>query len=133
MKDLHSGLGVSQSISPRNVTATVNGTGVDLQGFNGAIFVVDIGTATGTSPNATVKLQESSDNTTFTDVAAADLLGGGQLAAITTTTDDATYRRGYIGNKRYVRVAVTAVTGTAPIVPMVGQVVRGLAHDAPVA
>jgi hypothetical protein len=133
MKDIKSDLGVSQSIAPQAVTATTNGTGIDLQGFNAALAVIDLGTFGGTTPTATIAIQESADNSTFTDVANADLLGGDQLAEIDTSNDVAVYKRGYKGTKRYLRVAVTAIGGTSPSLPMAAQIIRGHANDAPVA
>ncbi|KZY05264.1 MULTISPECIES: hypothetical protein [unclassified Sulfitobacter] len=133
MKDFHSGVSVSQSIAPQAVTAALNGASVDLQGYNAALCVIDIGAGSGTSPTMTVLLQESDDDTTFTDVAMSDLLGGDQLAQITGTTDEAVYRRGYVGNKRYLRVRVSATGGTSPSFPMAAQVIRGHPNDAPVA
>lgn len=133
MRDLESKLAVAQSIAPQAVTATVNGSGVDLRGYDGALVVIDLGTFGGTTPTATIKIQDSADNTTFTDVALADLVGGDQLATIDPTNDLAVYRRGYIGTKRYVRVAVTAIAGTGPSLPMAAQVVSGYASREPVA
>lgn len=133
MKDIYSGLSVSQSITSQAVTAAVSGASADLQGYNAALFIIDIGAGTGTSPTMTIKVQESDDDTTFTDVALADLLGGDQLAQITGTTDEAVYRRGYRGTKRYVRVRVSATGGTSPSFPMSAVIVRGHPQDAPVA
>jgi hypothetical protein len=121
----------SSSIRAQAVTATLNGTGVDLQGFEGALVLLDLGLFGGTTPTATIKIQESDDNTTFTDVAAADLLGG-VLPAIDTTNDETTYERGYIGRKRYIRVAVTAIAGTSPSLPTSAVVVRGGPRKQPV-
>lgn len=133
MRDLYNDIAPAQSLSPRAVTAAVNGAGVDLRGFDSATFLVDTGTITGTTPTATVALQESDDNVTFTAIAAADLLGGALPASIDPTNDDTLYRRGYLGTRRYVRVAVTAVSGTGPSLPMAGSVVRGHPAQAPVA
>jgi len=57
-------------------TASANGTGFDLEGSNGAegeaimILASDAASA-GTSPTLDVKLQESSDNSTYTDISGA--------------------------------------------------------------
>lgn len=116
---------VKQSISPRLVTGTVNGTGVDTAGHARALFRLDLGTITGTTPTVTLRMQESADNSAFTDVATADLIGGAQLAAIDGTTDDNVYAREYAGNKRYLRWACTAVSGTSPSLPTAATVVLG--------
>jgi hypothetical protein len=133
MKDLHSKLGLVQSIAAQAVTGAVSGAGADLQGYNSALFVLDIGAGSGTSPTATVVLQESDDNTTFTDIAAADLIGGDQIAQITGSTDEAVYKRGYVGTKRYLRARVSATGGTSPSFPMAAQIILGHPTDAPVA
>lgn len=124
-KDLSQVLAPVKSITPQAVTAALNGTGVDLQGYESAVVLLDLGTFAGTTPTATIQIQESSDNTTFTAVAAGDLVGGGQLATIDTTNDLTLYERGYVGSKRYVRGAVTAIAGTGPSLPMAVTVVRG--------
>lgn len=133
MRDLYNDIGPAQSLSPRAVTAAVNGVGVDLRGFDGATFLVDTGTISGTTPTVTVQLQESDDNSTFTAIAAADLIGGALPATIGTAEDDTIYKRGYIGTRRYVRVAVTAVGGTSPSLPMAGSVIRSHPAQLPVA
>lgn len=132
LRDVSSNLGPAQSISARAVTAAVNGTGVDLQGFDGAMLYLDLGTFAGTTPGATIRWEESDDNSTFTAIAAGDLLGG-LIAAIDTTNDDQIHKRSYLGNKRYVRAAVTAVSGTGPSLPMAASVVRGHPSQRPVA
>lgn len=95
--------------------ATANGTSVDraLSGasgtdewFQSAMLLVHTGTVTDGSH--AIKLQDSDDNTTWTDVASADLQG--ELPTVTSTDDDTVFEVGYIGHKRYLR-AVTTVTG----------------------
>lgn len=133
MRDLYNEVGPAQSLRPQTVTAAVNGTGVDLRGFDSATVLVDTGTITGTTPTVTAKIQESDDNSTFTDVAAADLLGGALPATIGIAEDETIYRRGYRGAKRYLRVIVSAVGGTSPSLPMAASILRGHPHRSPVA
>lgn len=132
MRDLYNNVGVSASIAAQTVTAAVNGASVDLQGFESATFSLDLGTFAGTTPTATIKIQESADGTTFTDVAAADLLGGALPASFAAADAAKTYKRGYIGDKRYVRAIVSAVTGTGPSLPLSVTVIRGHARHNPV-
>jgi hypothetical protein len=113
----------AQSITARLATATVNGTGVDLAGYEGALCVCDVGTFGGTTPTATVRLEDSDDNSTYGAVAAADI-DGGLLATIDTTTDEQVHKRGYKGTKRYVRWAISAIAGTSPSLPICANVVR---------
>jgi hypothetical protein len=132
MRDLHSNLGPAQSLGPKAVTTAEDGTGVDLAGFEGALAVLDCGTQAGTS--STFKLQESDDNSTFTDVADADIIGGTTTKgtiAITTANDAQIHKRGYIGAKRYIRWILSAAT--AGNLPVSANVIRGYPRHAAVA
>lgn len=129
-RDLYSNLSVVQSLAPASRTATANGTGVDLRGYDSAAAVIDAGLAGGTSPSFTFELQESDDNSTFTAVADADL--DGTEPAVTTANDEQIHLLGYKGTKRYLRVAITAVTGTSPTLLCGATVMRGHAHKRPV-
>jgi glycerol kinase len=131
MQDLHNNIGFVQSIRSQVVTAAVNGSSADLQNFNSAEFMIDLGTFAGTTPTATIKLQESEDNVTFTDISTEDILGGA-LPVIDTTNDESVHKRGYLGNKRYVRGIVSATTGTGPSLPMSITVVKGHARKYPI-
>ena len=114
-----------QSVAPAAYAASVNGAGVDLRDFDGAMMVVDPGAVT--DGTHTPKMQESDDDSTYTDVAAADMEK--TLAAIAAST---VQRVGYKGNKRYVRAVVTVAGATTGGVYGVGFV-RGLPHSSPVA
>jgi major membrane immunogen (membrane-anchored lipoprotein) len=105
MKDLQSKIGVVISIIAAAITATANGAGIDLQGFNSCAFLFSAGAIT--DGTHTPKLQESDDNSAWTDVAAADQVG--TLAAITSNSQQ---KVGYKGNKRYVRAVVTVAGAT---------------------
>lgn len=108
----------SVSISPQNVTAALNGSSVDHAGFNAASVVIALGVFAGTSPSATVQVQDSPDGVTWTAVAAAQLGGGGAIPTITPANANTLIRRAYLGLNRFVRVAVTAISGTSPSLPM---------------
>lgn len=90
----------TQSIAPgshaiaNNYTTHV-GTGVDVLGYT-AVVMLQAGTngATGT---VDVKIQESDDNSTWTDWA------DGAFTQITTANDNATYEKAYTGSKQYIR------------------------------
>lgn len=105
IRSVKADLNLGASIAPDgNRTASINGSSVDLVGYGAAMAVVHAGTIT--DGTHTPKLQESSDNSSFSDVAAADL--DGVFAALTSNTIQ---RVGYKGSKRYLRVVVT-VTGS---------------------
>ena len=59
----------------------------------------------------TFAVEESADNTTYTAVAAADLQGT-EPVVDDATDDDQIYELGYLGSKRYIRVAVTVSGAT---------------------
>lgn len=107
MKDLKNNLVVVQSIAPAAAkTASVNGTGVDLQGFESALVSFEVGVIT--DGTHTPKVQESDDNSTYTDVAAKDLIG--TLAALASSTPQSV---SYIGSKRYIRPVSTVAGATS--------------------
>lgn len=110
MRDLASNIGVVLALSPAVQTATIKGTAVDRRGYDSAALVINTG-AIVASGNFTAKLQES-DTTTdgdFTDVVAGDLIG--DLPAV--LTPDSSFKQGYIGTKRYIRVVLTLNSGTS--------------------
>jgi hypothetical protein len=116
---------VVNSLAPAARTATANGTGIDLANVASAMIVFIVGTIT--DGTHTPKVQESDDGSTFTDVAAADLIGS--LAVLASNTNQ---RVGYRGNKRYVR-AVSTVAGATTGGVYAAVVVRGDSRKQPVA
>lgn len=100
-----------QSIAPGDQVIAANytliGTGVDVLGYR-ALVILDSGTngTSGTSGTVDVKIQESDDNTTFTDVTS------GAFTQVTTTNDNAIQEKEYTGIKQYIRVVATVATAT---------------------
>lgn len=76
-------------------------------------FAFSVGAVTGTTPTLTPAIEESDDNSTYTAVAAADLLGGA-LPVFDSTYANSVVKRGYRGTKRYVRARVASTAGTTP-------------------
>ncbi len=130
MRDQKSITLFQESLAPASRTAAVNGTGVDVSGFDAATAVMQAGAAGGTSPSFTFQLQDSDDNSTFAAVAAADLVGS-QPAAVTAAQSPV--RIGYIGKKRYLRWAITAVSGTSPTLLCSAGILLGAPSKAPTA
>lgn len=126
-RDLNSNVLALPTLLPAaQIDATATGTGVDLRGFDSAAVLFVVGTVTGTW---TPSLEESDDDSTYTAVAADDLIGS--LAAITTANDNAVQQVGYRGNARYIRALFTeTATGTAFVA---ATVVLGHPHQAPTA
>lgn len=110
---------------------TVNGTGVDLNenkdASRSAMLVIHTGTISDGSH--TVTLQESDDNSTFTNVAASDLQGSNPT--ITATDDDKVYEVGYVGSKRYLRASVTT-SGATTGGTFGATIVRGFVRRPPI-
>jgi len=127
MKDIYSGLGIVAAVVPATLTATNTSAAIDLQGFDGAMVIIQTG-AIGGSGNFTPKLTECATSVgTYTDVAAADLNGSftDPLAA------SSVYKIGYRGNKRYIKTVLTLNSGTSIVAGVV--VVKGAPAIAPVA
>jgi hypothetical protein len=123
-RDVRLELDPKVSLTPDQYTATGNGTGIDLQGAEAALIVIPTGPFGGTGPTASYKVQESDDNSTFTDVADTDLIGVTGNTSGVALAASAVQKVSYIGNKRYVRVALSAVAGTSPVIRVGGDVVR---------
>lgn len=102
-------------VAPSTRTATVTGTGVDLAPYaaTGDInikIVADVGTVTGTTPTLDIKIQDSDDNSSFSDITGATFTqitatGAGAVEIHTRTA------------KRYIR-AVGTIAGTTPSFPL---------------
>jgi hypothetical protein len=110
-RDLKSAVDAAHSLPPLLRTASGTGDGVDLRGYDSAFGLTHFGDWT--DGTWTPKLQESDDNTSFTDVGTADLQGA--FTAVSGTSGENTLQRvGYIGAKRYLRGFLTG-TGTTGI------------------
>lgn len=119
LRDLFNSLDLRRVISPAVVSDNTAAVGqvIDMINFGSVVFCIATGTLADADATFTTLLEESSDNSTFATVAAADLIGTAALASFTFTNDDAVRKLGYIGSKRYVRLTITpaANTGSAPI------------------
>ena len=129
MRDIKSNVDIAQSIAPSARTASVNGSGVDLRGYDSAMAEVASGAITDGS--FTPKLQESDDDSSYSDVATADLEG-----SFAACSANAIQRVGYKGSKRYIRIVLTeAGASPAPSTGglFAGSIIRGHAHGKPLA
>ena len=124
-RDLKSNIDVQTSLGPNDYTATTNGSSADLRGFERAVVAFVVGTVT--DGTHTPSVEESDDDSTFTAVAAADLLG--TLANFASSTNQ---RVGYRGAKRYVRAKLT-VSGATTGAEAAAVVIRGNAAQRPIA
>lgn len=112
----------AHSLAPAvRTNGTVNGTGVDLQAYEASYALVHFGAYT--DGTHTPKLQESDDNSSFTDVAAADLLGA--FSAVAAAGGANTIQKvAYRGAKRYIRIVMTT-SGATSGAASGGSIVRG--------
>ena len=103
---------------PAVVTSDANGTGVDLQGFESAMVVVNTG-AEGDTLSGSVKfdfiLEDSDDDSTYTAVTSSTSVTEGSVdsSGIFLTLDangetPQISQIGYIGGKRYIRCKIDA-------------------------
>jgi len=127
MRDIKNNVDAVPSLAPAvySTNQDENGTGVDLRGYDAAQVAFVSGDFT--DGTFTPKVEESDDNSVWSDVAAADL--DGTLSALSA---NAMQRVGYQGGKRYVRPVVT-VAGATSGGACAAVVMRGKPHLAPVA
>ena len=113
MKDIHSKVSRSLLIGCAVLSADNTPVAVDLQGYEAAEILLDIGiggiTFTGTN-KIEFKLTHSDDDSTYSDVTTADMDGvtvasGGIIKSLVAAHAAASvYRYGYIGGKRYLKL-----------------------------
>ncbi|MCH7944128.1 MAG: hypothetical protein IIB67_12995 [Proteobacteria bacterium] len=124
-RDLKSNIDIVTSLAPAARTATASGTGVDLRGYESAVATFVTGTVT--DGTHTPSVEESDDDSTYTAVAAADLLG-----SLADLASDTVQRVGYRGGSRYIRAKITA-SGTTTGALDCAVVIRGNAVQLPLA
>jgi len=131
MLDLKNNLAIKVSVAPliRNANATVNGSGVDLTGYEGALMEFTQGLSTDGS--VACSMEDSPDNSAWTAVAAADCINGVALATLATTEDSTVETLGYIGKQKWIR-AVTIQSGATTGATFGANVILGHARHAPV-
>lgn len=106
--------GTGNSIRPQTATATVTGQSVDLNDADQNCFAVqEVGAVSGTTPTLDTKVQESSDNSTWTDITGATFT---QVTA-SNKSQAINFKR----TKRYTRLVGT-IAGTTPSFAVAGQI-----------
>lgn len=115
MRDQASRMNATQVYGPVSATADNTPAAIDLNGYNSATLYISVG-AGGVTFSSTdkieFKLTHSDDNSTYTDVTAADIVGAtsitsGIVRALTSAkaaADTAPTEVGYIGGKRYLKL-----------------------------
>lgn len=123
-------------LSAKSGTDTeVNGDSIDMQGYDSVMFVLGFGAEGDTlsgSVKVTPRLEESDNDSTWSTVAAEDLHGGDFTEIDEAADADQYYKRGYKGDKRYLRI-VLALVGAHTSGTIAGATaIQGHAHAKPV-
>ena len=110
MRDLYSNIAATPALAPAVQAAAATGATIDLQAVRSVAFVVSTGAIVG-SGDFGVTIQESDTTTSgdFADAAAAVI----DTDAPATLEASTSYRLGYRGFKRYVRLSLTKAGGTS--------------------
>jgi len=113
MYDLKGNLNIVVVRKSAAVTATGNGTGLDLMGYEGKVAIVfNVAAATaGTNPTYDAKVQDSPDNSTFTDIA------GATITQVTTTDSIQVLSVDVRAQARYIRIVETIGGTSSPSFP----------------
>lgn len=142
MRDMHSNVAVATLIGAAALAADNTPASVDLAGYNSAEIVLAIGvggiTFSGTN-KVEFKLTHSDDDSAYSDVTTDDMLGvtvasGGIIKSLVAAhAAAASYRFGYKGGKRYLKLLAdfSGTHGTAT--PIAAMVIKGNPSVAPVA
>lgn len=126
MRDLHSGMFAAVAIAAATLTDDNTPPTIDRQGYDAVEILLNIGVGgiTFTTTNKVeFKLTHSDDDSTYTAVTLADMIGlasvgtGGIIKSLTAAHAAASvYRYGYKGGKRYLKLLAdfggTHATGT---------------------
>jgi hypothetical protein len=132
----------TQCLDPATLTADADCTAVDMKNFGVCRFLVAVGESGDTlsgSVKIELEVEESDDNSTFSDVADADLdsyvagTNDGCFAVIDAAAEDDTlYEVEYRGSKRYARVVVNLVGSHSSGTPVAVIAAQGGPTVAPV-
>lgn len=139
-RDIYSNLSVVPAIEAEVLDSDENGATIDTRGYDSLMFAVNVGESGDTlsgSVHIQLEVEESDDNSSWTDVDDSDLTNvvdgsnDGTFAKIVLNGDQAVYLVGYMGNKRYVRL-VANFTGTHTNgCPIAAEAILGHAHLLP--
>ena len=143
MKDLHSHIAVVNALGPISLAADTTSAAIDLQGYRSVEILIGLGIQGVTlsdTDKIDIKITHSDDDSTYTAVEAADILGetsigsGGIVKSFNAPhAAAAQYRVGYVGGKRYVKAQAdfSGTHGTAT--PIAIAVLKGHPLNGPVA
>lgn len=118
-RDFENNLRHDQVLAPASRTTDTNGSSIDLLGYRHGAIYVNVGTAGITLDSSNyicLELEESADDSTWTDCADADITNA--VTAVNTGTfaklssmayDNAVFMTQYSGTKRYIRPVLNYV------------------------
>lgn len=114
-KDLHNSINSELIFFEESVIngATVTSSGFDTLRFESIEVLIDwniLGDTVVNADTTIIKLQDSDDNSVFSDVDSTFILGAPLATGI--PVDTVVYRIGYVGKKRFIRLVITGPTGT---------------------
>ncbi len=111
MFDLYNLIEVRRAFSPEAVLTNLDTPYVceviDHQGFEAAVYLINIGVNTDANMTTTILLEESDTDFSGSAVADIDMNGTELLAAFDFDDDNETRKLGYRGTKRYTRLTIT--------------------------
>ena len=111
MRDLFSSVTQMLALIPAAQAASFTGIATNTLGGRSLGYFVNTGAIVGAAVFA-LKLQESVDNVTFTDVIAGEV----QSNAPAALAANSAYRLGYLGSKQFIRLAGTLASGTSLVI-----------------
>ena len=132
MFDLKNNIELVECLNAIVKAADTNAAGIDTQGFNSSMAIVNVGApgvTFSTTHKVDIKLEDSSDNSTFAAVTNNTYVTGGTVDSngIWQTIDadgdcNAVYGIGYVGPERYYRVVLdfSGTHGTGTVFGVVG-------------
>ncbi|MBN4046376.1 hypothetical protein JYU02_00065 [bacterium AH-315-P15] len=135
MQDLFNNLHPAQCISPVVETANTAavGTVTDRQGYDSLTYVIATGTLADADATFTTLVEHSdASGSGFAAVPDTELLGTEADASFTFAGDDKTFKIGYRGSKRFVRLTITPA-GNAGNAPLAAIAMLGHPNVAPTA
>ena len=128
--DLQHYTDAAMSINLSGYAASVNGSGVDLMGYTGAKAIAFVNKWVSNMGSVAIELQDSADNSSFTAVDSAYLIGSN--ITVSGQVNRVAGEQGYIGTKRYIRAVGTLTGQTSGQKPIYGVlIVRGPKRHSP--
>lgn len=110
MRDLFSNIGAVAALAPAVQSAAASGAAIDTLGFGSVAFIVNTGAIVGAGDfGAKVQESDTDQSGDFAD-ASADMVDSNAPATLEAAS---TYKLGYRGHKRFVRVVLTKAGGTS--------------------